>query len=162
MKRNPNPISRWKNSFIPNQIKKQILTASVPEHLSQNPNAPALMNKQKSENYELIKRHFDKVILANPNFTVSKTIFIKVMMNKVAIALQQNNSYEKQDYSEHYSFIHTSSSSKRFSFSVFFVKLFSEKAYLGHCISIVFQPPIYSQTRKSPLVYTSTSENCST
>jgi hypothetical protein len=33
-KRQPTPISGWKNASIPNQIKNQILTASEPENLS--------------------------------------------------------------------------------------------------------------------------------
>jgi hypothetical protein len=64
------------------------------------------VDKKKRENYELIKSHFDEVILASPALAVSETMFIEVMMDNVAVAFQQNNSYKKQDYTEYHASIH--------------------------------------------------------
>jgi hypothetical protein len=64
------------------------------------------VDKKQGENYELIKRHFDEVIFASPTLAVSETMFIEVMMNNVAVALQQNNSYKKQNYTEYHASMH--------------------------------------------------------
>jgi hypothetical protein len=65
------------------------------------------MDKKNGENYELVKRHFDKVVLPSPDIAVLKTVFVEIMMNDVAIALQQNNSYEKQNYAKNHSSVQT-------------------------------------------------------
>jgi hypothetical protein len=61
------------------------------------------MHKKNSEDYELIKSYFDEIILTSPYFAVLKTVSIEVVMNNVAISLQQNNSYGKQHYPEQHS-----------------------------------------------------------
>jgi hypothetical protein len=63
------------------------------------------VDNKKGENYELIKSHFDEVILASPALAVSEPMLIEVMMDNVAVALQQNNSYKKQDYTENHASI---------------------------------------------------------
>jgi hypothetical protein len=105
-KRQPPPVASWKNASVPDQIKKQVLTARTPEHLGKNPNPPALMDNKKSENHKLVKSHLDEVILTRPALTISETVLVKVMVNKVAVALQQNNSYKKQSYTKHHTSAH--------------------------------------------------------
>jgi hypothetical protein len=101
-KRQPHPIALRKNTAVSDQIKKQVLTARKPEHLGKNPNPPTLMNAQKSKNHKLVKRHLDKVVLLRPALTVPETMLVEVMVNDVAVALQQNNSYKKQNYANHH------------------------------------------------------------
>jgi hypothetical protein len=72
----------------------------------------------------LIKSHFDEVILTSPYFAVLKTVLIEVVMNDVAIALQQDNSYRKQYYPEQHSLPQVS-----FSFP------YSESAFLSKTMS---------------------------
>ena len=64
------------------------------------------MDDEKSENYKLVKRHFDEVVFFRPACIVPESVLIEVMVNDVAIALQQDNSYTKQNYAKHHTCAH--------------------------------------------------------
>jgi hypothetical protein len=65
------------------------------------------MDDEKSENYKWVKRYFDKVILFRPARAVPESVLIEVMVNDIAVALQQDNSYKKQNYAKHHTCAHS-------------------------------------------------------
>ena len=65
------------------------------------------MDEKKSENYKLVKSYLEEVVFPSPALTISEAVFIEVMVNNVAVALQQNNSYKKQNYAKHHASTHT-------------------------------------------------------
>jgi len=65
------------------------------------------MDDKKSKNYKLVKSYLEEVVFFSPALTVFEAVFIEVVVNNVAVALQQNNSYKKQNYAKHHASTHS-------------------------------------------------------
>jgi len=65
------------------------------------------VDEEKSEDYELVECCFEEVVFFSPAFAVCEAVFVEVVVDDVAVALQQDNSYEKQDYAKHHASTHT-------------------------------------------------------
>jgi len=65
------------------------------------------MDGKKSKNYKLVKSYLEEIVFPSPALTVSEAALIEVMVNNIAVGLQQNSSYKKQNYAKHHSSTHT-------------------------------------------------------
>ena len=65
------------------------------------------MDSKKCEDYELVECYFEEVVFFSPALAVCEAVFVEVVVDDVAVALQQNNSYKEQDYAKHHASTHT-------------------------------------------------------
>jgi hypothetical protein len=75
--------------------------------LNKKASPPALMDDKKSKNHKLVKSYLEEVVFPSPALTISEAVFIEVMVNNVAVTLQQNNSHKEQNYAKHHASLHT-------------------------------------------------------